>query len=77
MRVEVHDYVDEAIPLCCKQWKSASRPMQSWAVAWQEAMMEDLRAISSAADSRKLMTEDIKSARSSLFTSAGWLQKKA
>lgn len=76
--VEVHDYVDEAIPLCCKQWKSRLKTYAKLGYALAES--DDGRPaghIIPAADSRKLMTEDIKSARSSLFLSAGWLQKKA
>ncbi len=76
--VEVHDYVDEAIPLCCKQWKSRLKTYAKLGYALTEA--DDgtpAGHIIQAANSRKLMAEDIKSARSSLFLSAGWLQKKA
>ncbi len=76
--VEVHDYVDEAIPLCCKQWKSRLKTYAKQGYALTEA--DDgtpAGHIIQAANSRKLMAEDIKSARSSLFLSAGWLQKKA
>lgn len=76
--VEVHDYVDEAIPLCCKQWKSRLKTYAKLGYALAES--DDGRAaghIIQAADSRKLLAEDIRSARSSLFLSAGWLQKKA
>lgn len=76
--VEVHDYVDEAIPLCCKQWKSRLKTYAKLGYALAES--DDGRPaghIIQAADSRKLVAEDIKSARMSLFLSAGWLQKKA
>lgn len=76
--VEVHDYVDEAIPLCCKQWKSR---LKTYAKLGYELEKNDDGApaghIIRAADSMKLMAEDIGSAKSSLFLSAGWLQEKA
>lgn len=75
---EVHDYVYEAIPLFCKQWKSRFKTYAKIGYALAEA--DDgtpTGHIIQAADSRKLLTEDIRSAKSSLFLSAGWLQKKA
>ncbi len=76
--VEVHDYVDEAIPLCCRQWKSRLKTYAKLGYTLAEAHDGTPAGhIVQAAESRKLMAEDIGAARSSLFIASGWLQKKA